>query len=108
MWHPPTPVWMTGTRAFSTTLRISPAPPRGMSTSRYSVRPISSLALSRLVSATRATQSRGSPASSRASRMTATMAELEWKASFPPRRMTALPDLRQRAAASTVTLGRAS
>ena len=94
--------------SWSTTERMSPPPPRGMSTSRYSVRFISSVALSRVVSWTRAMQSRGRPASSRASRMMATMAQLERKASLPPRRMTVLPDLRHRAAASTVTLGRAS
>lgn len=36
------------------------------------------------------------------------MAWLECRASLPPRRMAALPDLRHRAAASAVTLGRAS
>ena len=35
-------------------------------------------------------------------------AAFEWMASLPPRRMQALADLRQRQAASTVTLGRAS
>ena len=38
----------------------------------------------------------------------AAMARLEWIASDPPRRITALPLFRQRAAASAVTLGRAS
>ena len=33
-WQMPVPVSITGTRAFSTTARISPAPPRGMSRSR--------------------------------------------------------------------------
>ena len=40
--------------------------------------------------------------------MTWPMARLEWNASLPPRRMQALPLLRHRAAASVVTLGRAS
>ena len=39
---------------------------------------------------------------------TPAMARLEWIASEPPRRITALPVFRQRAAASAVTLGRAS
>ncbi|OQC27469.1 MAG: hypothetical protein BWX71_01354 [Deltaproteobacteria bacterium ADurb.Bin072] len=34
-----------------------------------------------------------------------TMAALEWMASDPPRRITALPDFRHSAAASAVTLG---
>ena len=40
--------------------------------------------------------------------MTSARMRLERYASLPPRRMTELPVLRQRAAASTVTLGRAS
>ena len=40
--------------------------------------------------------------------MTWTIARLECSASLPPRRMIALPLLRHRAAASVVTLGRAS
>ena len=36
------------------------------------------------------------------------IAVLEWKLSEPPRRITALPDLRQSAPASAVTLGRLS
>ena len=77
MWHTPSPVRITGTRALAVTERMSPAPPLGMSTSRYSVRSMSSAALSRLVSATRARQSRGRPAASTASRMMAIRMELE-------------------------------
>ena len=40
--------------------------------------------------------------------MRAVTHRLERMASFPPRRMQTLPDFRHRAAASTVTLGRAS
>jgi hypothetical protein len=36
------------------------------------------------------------------------MMRLEWMASFPPRRIVALPDLKQRLAASAVTFGRDS
>ena len=36
------------------------------------------------------------------------MAALEWAASLPPRRITALPLLTHKAAASAVTLGRDS
>ena len=79
-----------------------------MSTSRYSVRAISSWADWREVSSTSWTQSAGRPPSAKASRSTLTTAWLERKASFPPRRMTAFPAFRHRAAASLVTLGRAS
>jgi hypothetical protein len=53
---------------------------------------------------------RGSiPACSSPARSSPAIARLEWIASEPPRRMTALPALRQSAAAtSAVTLGRDS
>ncbi len=40
--------------------------------------------------------------------MASAIARLEWIASEPPRRMTALPALRHSAAASEVTFGRLS
>lgn len=107
-WQLPQPVSMTGTRAFWTTDSIRPLPPRGMSTSRYPVSCMSAVALSRLVSCTRLTQPAGRPTDAMACRMSSVMAWLERKASLPPRRITALPALRHSAAASTVTLGRAS
>ncbi len=54
------------------------------------------------------TASGGSPAEATASRTSAPSAALECAASLPPRSITALPLLMQSAAASTVTLGRAS
>ena len=50
----------------------------------------------------------GIPACSAASRSTRAISVLEWMASLPPLRRTALPDFRQRPMASAVTLGRAS
>lgn len=99
---------MTGTLASRATARISPAPPRGISTSTYPFRCISSFALSRLVSCTRLMQSSGSPTDSSAPRISAAAQRFDRMDSLPPRRMQTLPDLRQSAAASTVTLGRAS
>ena len=62
----------------------------------------------RVVSCTSWMQSAGSPASSTAWRIASATAVFEWMASFPPRKMTALPAFKQSAAASAVTLGRAS
>ena len=95
-------------RDSSTTERMSPPPPLGMSTSKYAFNRIRAVAVSLEVSSTSATQSSGSPAPASASRMTLVTALLDSKASLPPRRMTALPAFKQRAAASEVTLGRAS
>ena len=50
----------------------------------------------------------GMPVSSRASLRMSPKITFEWMASEPPLSITALPDLRQRLAASTVTLGRDS
>jgi len=50
----------------------------------------------------------GSPLTRSTLRRIALRARLEWIASEPPRRMTALPAFRHRAAASAVTLGRDS
>ena len=57
---------------------------------------------------TTCTESAGRPAFSTALPSTLTMAALDASASLPPRSSTALPDLRQRPAASAVTLGRDS
>ena len=108
MWHTPSPVRMTGTLASFATARISPAPPRGISTSTYPSRCISSFAVSWLVSCTREMQSSGSPTEARAWRISSATHRLDRMASLPPRRMHTLPDFRHSAAASTVTLGRAS
>ena len=49
-WQMPVPVWIQGTRAFSTQERMSPAPPRGISRSTSPTAVISSRALCRVVS----------------------------------------------------------
>ena len=54
------------------------------------------------------TESPSTPAEESPSRMASTMAVLDSFASVPPRRITALPDFRQSAAASRVTFGRDS
>ena len=107
-WHTPSPVRITGTLASFATARMRPAPPRGISTSTYPSRCISSLAVSWEVSCTREMQSAGRPACSRAWRISSVTQRLDRMASLPPRRMHTFPDLRHSAAASTVTLGRAS
>ena len=108
MWQLPVPVSITGTEEFSTTDLISPAPPLGISRSRRPLALIICVAESLLVSVTRLMQSSGNPASAREFLMELAMAILEFMASFPPRSTTALPALRHIAAASAVTLGRAS
>ena len=108
MWHTPSPVRITGTLDSRATVRMRPAPPRGISTSTYWSRCISSAAVSWLVSCTREMQSSGSPACRSAARISSTAQRLDRMASLPPRRMHTLPDFRHSAAASTVTLGRAS
>ncbi len=107
-WQLPVPVSITGTVDSSTTVRISDAPPRGISTSTMPRARISSRTDSRLSPGTSCTASAGSPEPPTASRRTFTRAALEADAEDEPRSSTALPDLRQRAAASTVTFGRAS
>ena len=69
---------------------------------------MNSTAAARDVSSTRMRASAGRPADEMASRMAAAMARLEVMADDEPRRKAALPDLRQRPAASEVTLGRLS
>ena len=53
-------------------------------------------------------QPSGSPALEMAPISALTITRLEFMASLPPRKITALPDLRQSAAVSAVTLGRDS
>src|SRR4051794_17728195 len=107
-WQLPTPVSMTGTVDSSTTLRMRPAPPRGMRTSTKPRARMRCFADSWSVPGTSWTVSVGSPALSPASARMATNAALLDRALDEPRSSTALPLLRHRPAASTVTLGRAS
>ena len=107
-WQLPVPVSMTGTVEWETTALIRPAPPLGMSTSMPPRATIMALAPALPHGSTVWTRSAGSPTDSRALRMAPTSAALDASAALPPRRTTALPALRARTAASTVTLGRAS
>ena len=75
-WQLPTPVSMTGTVDSSTTLRIRPAPPRGISTSTSPRARISALTESWLSPGTSWTTSAGRPAATTAPRRTSTMAAL--------------------------------
>src|SRR6266567_8551694 len=101
---------MTGTFEDSTTARIRPSPPRGMHKSTYWVRESNDLMASRSVVGTTWMACSGNfgrvflPDSI----MIVAMAWLELSASLPPRRIVALPDLKQRLAASAVTFGRDS
>ena len=108
MWTLPSPVSMTGTEEFVTTVWISSRPPRGISTSTRPRARISALAPSRPYWSTVWTASAGRPTDSSASRRMVTRAALVAAAADPPRRMTALPLLRASPAMSTVTFGRAS
>ena len=87
---------------------MSPSPPRGMARSINCGMARNLPTAARSVVLTSCTASAGRPTSSAASIRISTIAWLEWIASFPPRRMTALPDLTQIAAASAVTFGRDS
>ena len=101
---------MTGTFEHSATARIRPSPPRGMHRSTYCVSASNSRIASRSVVGTTWMACCGKAGSARAAasiRMRA-MARFELSASLPPRRMAALPDLKQRLGASAVTLGRDS
>ncbi len=102
------PVSITGTVDCSTTVRISDAPPRGMTTSTRPRARSSSVTESRVSPGTSCTASAGNPLSAKASRKTLTSAVFDDLAEEEPRSSTALPDFRHSAAASTVTLGRAS
>ena len=75
-WQLPTPVSITGTVDSSTTERIRPAPPRGMSTSTSPRARIRALTLSWLSPGTSWTASAGSPNTSTAPRITSTSASL--------------------------------
>ncbi len=87
---------------------MSDGPPRGIRQSIESRSCMNSTAASWLVSVTSCTASAGSPALCTASRSTSAMTMFESSALDEPRRNAALPDLRQSAAASLVTLGRFS
>ena len=104
----PAPVSITGTALSVTTRRISPAPPRGIITSRSPVRFIITPTASRLALSMNCSAPFGIPAFSAASTRTRLTARFDCSASEPPRKRTAFPDFRQRAAASAVTFGRAS
>ena len=99
---------ITGTRASRLIRSIRPLPPRGMITSTYCGMATRAPTAARAVVATTCTVSAGSPAASSPRCTQAAIAWFEWKASEPPRSTVALPDLRHRTAASTVTLGRDS
>ena len=87
---------------------IRPAPPLGIRTSIYPLSFIISEAVSLEVSSTSCIISAGSPDFSTASRIIPQRHLFEFIASFPPLKITAFPDLRQSADASTVTFGRDS
>ena len=99
---------MTGMRDSVMTRSMSPFPPRGTMTSTNSSSRSSSPTARRSVVSTTWTASAGRPASASPARTHSAIARFEWIASEPPRRMTALPALRQRPPASAVTFGRDS
>ncbi len=99
---------MTGIRAVATTFSMRPLPPRGMIRSRYwSILAMCST-LARSVKGMSWMLSGGRPARSPPVCKAAARARLLSMASLPPRRIVALPVLKQRDAASLVTLGRDS
>ena len=108
VWQIPAPVSMTGTALSVTTRWISPAPPRGMIKSRRPVRLIITPTASRLALSMNCSAPSGTPSFSAASARIELMARFDFRASEPPRNITAFPDFRQSAAASAVTFGRAS
>ena len=107
-WHTPMPPVIAGIAASAATRRTSSAPPRGTTRSMYSF--MASISPTRLLSveSTNWTASTGAPDASIPSLTTDARTELEASASLPPFSITALPDLKQSAAMSTVTLGRLS
>ena len=107
MWTTPAPVSMTGTRAFSRTKRMSPRPPRGMTTSTMPSACSSASAASR-VEGRSVNEASSSPSARSVSRIIAAAASFVRAASAPPLTMEALAVLRQSAKTSSVTLGRAS
>ena len=82
---------MTGTVDPSTTLRMRPAPPRGMSTSTRPRAVMRCFTDSCVVPGTSAIASTGSPAASSASRITSTSTVLESYADDEPRSSATLP-----------------
>ena len=107
-WQLPVPVSMTGTFECSTQWRMSPAPPRGISTSTTPCSCMSASVAARSVDSMAPMQPAGMPAATAASCSTAAMRAFECAAKLPPRSTAALPDFRQMPAASAVTFGRAS
>ena len=87
---------------------MSDGPPRGIRQSMAPRSCMNSMAASWLTSVTSCTASAGSPVLATASRSTSVMARFDSSAPDEPRRKAALPDLRQRPAASLVTFGRFS
>ena len=87
---------------------MRPLPPRGTITSTNSGMAISSPTAARSVVSMTCTAAAGRPAASSPARTQAAIAWLQCRASLPPRRIAALPLFRHSAAASAVTLGRAS
>ena len=103
-----TPVSMTGTVLFSTTILISPAPPRGIKTSIDSFNRIISCVTARSVDGISCTAVSGMLHCASARCRLFSIARLEKIASLPPFKITAFPALKHRPNASAVTLGRDS
>ena len=107
-WQLPAAAYMTGTVACSLRAAFRPSPPRGMI---RSIRPscvASWRSSSRSPPATIDTAPSGIPAAVAAADTTWASTAFECAAIEDPRSTIALPDLRQSAEQSTVTLGRAS
>ncbi len=98
----------TGTRASACTSPTRLLPPRGTITSMWRVMRSISATAARSRVGTRWIASAGRPAAVSPSCRQAWMAPEEWKLSDPPRRIAALPALRQSPPASAVTFGRLS
>ena len=104
-WQFPVPVSITGTVEFFTTLWMSPAPPLGIRTSKYSFNCIIFVAVSRLVSVSSWMLYFGILQNSSSLWITFVIARFELIASLPPRRRHAFPVLKHSANASAVTFG---
>ena len=105
-WQLPVPVSMTGTRDCSTTALMRPAPPRGNECVDLLRAPASSPGHPRAPTGRRVwIASAGRPTEVRASRHTSMSTRFEDWAALPPRRMTALPALSARVAASIGDVG---
>ena len=107
-WQMPLKCLITGILLCSTTARIRRSPPRGITRSRQSLRCKSMPTRSWLVSVTSCTASWSMPSSARASWKMPARHFAEFSDSLPPRKITALPALKQRQAPSIVTFGRLS